>query len=121
MSARSSFIWLTNSGQCWKVAFEVYVGLLGMAALLIGLFMLLISFFAGPKAFWLPGGLWALYGLLRIVQHIIVYHCIRCPRRGFNPTRRKTDGRAMHPDILWGRLGGMEACPHCGDRADGMV
>src|SRR5262245_52353834 len=116
MSTRPSFLWISNSGQRWKVGFEVYVGLFGFIGAAIGLVSLIASFFVGPKALWLFGGVWAVYGALRLAQYFIVYHFIRCPRCGFNPTRRQPDGKAMNAAVLWGRLGGLESCPNCGDR-----
>ncbi len=116
MPTQPSFVWITNSGQRWKIAFEVYVGIFGFAAFAIGTLALVVSFFVGPKALWLLGVVWAVYVVLRIAQHVVVYHFIRCPRCRFNPTRRQSDGEAMNPAVLWGRLGGFESCPNCGDR-----
>jgi hypothetical protein len=110
-----SYEWLENTGQGWKVTFEVWVGLFGFASVLLGLASLLFSAFAGPKVLWPAGVLWGIYGLLRATQYVIVYHCIRCPRCGFNPTRRAADGRVMHEKTMYARLAKLQSCPQCGD------
>ena len=112
---RTSFVWLTNTGQRWKVSLQVYVGLYGYFASLISFVLLIVAFFAGFGFLWVAAGLWALYGVGLIAVYIINYHFIRCPKCDFNPTRCKADGRPMNDKVAWNRIGSMTACPKCGD------
>ncbi len=44
-----NYVWLKNTRQRWKVGFEVWLGLFGAFAVLIGIVFLVVSFFAGVK------------------------------------------------------------------------
>ena len=119
MPKDSDYVWLRNTGQLWKVWFEVGVGLYGMLSLYVCLILLFVSFFVGFFLMWFAAGLWTLYGVLRMVEIVVLYCLLRCPACGHNPTRRKADGKMMSSHGLYSRLSKLEACPKCGDPGKG--
>jgi hypothetical protein len=111
----SAFIWLRNTRQLWKLAAEVWVGLLGAGTVGFGLLSLLLVGFTGPGVFWVVGGAWVLWILLKLGQLMLTYYCIRCAQCGHNPTRR-ADGNWLGEAMMYHRLARLESCPRCGDR-----
>lgn len=111
-SQDNSFAWLRNTGQLWKVRFEVGVGIFGYCAILLSVVLLVGTVLWRPFLF-AAIALWTAYGVLRAVEIYVVYSLIKCPHCGHNPTRRKSDGRRMSPRTMYPRLAKMAACPHC--------
>jgi hypothetical protein len=114
------FVWLTNTRQRWKVRFEVWVAFYGLFALAAGFFLLFLAYFSGLRALliWITAGLWTVYGIGRLAQYFLVYHFIRCPQCGANPTRQQKDGCPMHETVTYSRLEKLEVCPKCGYPGD---
>jgi hypothetical protein len=61
---------------------------------------------------------WALWLAVKVLQGLLLFNLVRCPKCGFNPTRRKSDGRWMSPRTLHPRLQQLEECPECGFAGD---
>jgi hypothetical protein len=113
-----NYVWLRRTRQRWKLVLQVWLGIYGFLVVLASLVFLVVAMFAGARALWIPGILWAGYGLGRAIDYWVVYHSIRCPQCGVNPTRRKKDGMRMSERSLYSHLARLEGCPACGFRGD---
>ena len=59
--------------------------------------------------------------LIQLYRSKIFYRDIRCPKCGYNPTRRKSDGEPRKDyDKVLHQLERYEECPNCGDRGSNI-
>lgn len=107
-----NYRWVKATGQLWKMRvclFPAFWSILAVPATVVCLGMAIWH----GWLIWLVGGVW----LVAVLAHLVTLwfeYDIKCPQCGFNPTKRKKDGRSVAPRLLNSRLCGLESCPKCG-------
>src|ERR1043166_2876958 len=113
VSNEQNYLWLRHTGQLWKVGFRLVPSLLGFFGLIASIPLAFVSLWV----VWLRWALlcfWIGYLLLYGLQEFLEFYCIKCPRCGYNPTRRKSDKKELPLSLATKRLCEWRGCPECG-------
>ena len=111
--------WLKATGQLKQLRRSqnlgcLYPGLLWFSAVVsVGLAISNLGFI------WMPFVFAALAVASRKVSRHLFENAIFCPHCGYNPTRRKSDGRPrLDRDKVGAQLWRYDVCPECGETGD---
>ena len=125
MKTPTNYIWVRRIHRNWIFQLEAIGSFYGFSLIPLSILavvgLVVSAYFVKPPVlvvFVFIGTAWALYFAVDTLVGIFTYNLIRCPKCGFNPTRRKADGRSVNPDIMCRRLEKLEECPACGFAGD---
>lgn len=96
---------------------------------LIGCYLpFLLPLVSIPFIIWKPSLWWILIPVIPLIvgarrySNHLFFHRIVCPKCGFNPTRRKSDGAPRQDYFkVMSQLRSFEDCPHCGTAETGKI
>jgi hypothetical protein len=109
----SSYIWVRRIGRNWVLNAQAFTG----SVFYLGLFIALVGFFLPARWYVALAGLLiaCTYPLAAGTERWLFFHCIKCPKCGFNATFGKTTGAPLNYAVAWSRLEQYVCCPRCGD------
>lgn len=107
------YVWVRRIRRNWVLNAQLLTG----SVVYLGLFIALVGFFLPDR--WhvaLVGLLLACtYPLAAAAERWFFYHCIKCPKCGFNAAFGKTTNEPLNYAVAWSRLERYICCPRCGD------
>ena len=112
------WVWIEQTNQMWKVEFEIWVGLFGFLSIAVTFVGVFVRMFVSFPLWWIVGGMWSTYVVGNLFARFLMYHRIKCPSCGYNPTRRKKDGKPISSKMFNSKVGALRFCPRCGHGTD---
>ena len=112
---KKSFIWIRHINRLWVLEAEM----LSSAFLVLGILVFLAGAFLPKSWHGVACGQFLIVASFPVtmLQWWLLYHIVKCPRCGHNPTRTKDKKhKKMGTNLVWSRLRKYETCPECGDQ-----